>query len=58
MIEEELQGTIKGKIKNKKRKNELLEIIEILVEFSSMYLIEQIKVVQILLRYLNLGQVY
>ena len=33
----------KSKIKNKKKKKELLEIIEILVEFSSMYLIEQIK---------------
>ncbi len=33
----------KVKSKIKKEKNELLEIIEILVEFSSMYLIEQIK---------------
>ena len=33
----------KVKTKLKKEKNELLEIIEILVEFSSMYLIEQIK---------------
>ena len=35
---------MKSKIKNKKReKNSYLEIIEILIEFSSMYLIEQIK---------------
>ena len=33
----------KGKIKNKCRKKELLEVIEILIEFSSMYLIEQIR---------------
>ena len=33
----------KVKSKIKKEKNQLLEIIEILVEFSSMYLIEQIK---------------